>query len=53
MQDNTTIFVVVLITIIFFLIFLIWAQIEDRKDHLRVSYCTVYYFSVYTVSKNV
>ena len=30
--DNVTIFVVILVTVIFFLITLIWAQIRDRKD---------------------
>ena len=34
--DNVTIFVVILVTLIIFLITLIWAQIKDRKDIQKV-----------------
>ena len=35
--DNVTILMVILITIIIFLVTLIWAQLKDRKDIIDVS----------------
>ena len=54
--DNVTIFVVILVTMILFLITLIWAQIRDRKDikevitKLRQTLCYTFIFSVFSKS---
>ena len=51
--DNVTMFVVILISVIFFLITLIWAQLKDRKDIKAVIKLDNFNFLYFEYSKNL